>query len=129
MSRLAGSAIEVKLQQEVQGRSWRTIRRGMKGNKPTIRYLGFKSVPGGGRQLQFAVDEYAAPTITLVITIPDALFTGPQGISFQDAALICRTKLREDVEAGVIHTSSEKIQLTTIDVAQYREQTRRRRRS
>jgi hypothetical protein len=106
----------------------RTIRRNA-GAKPTIRYLGFKCATDGGRQLGFSVDEDAAPATTLLITISGALFTGPERISFQDAALICCTKLREDVEAGVIHTSSEEIRLTNIDVAQYREQTRGRHRS
>ena len=96
-----------------------------------IHYQGFQSTPGGGRRLQFSVDESHEATAMFVITISGSFFTGPGKISFQESAGICRTMLRKGLDAGTLEGQSpgkaSQLALTTGDIAQFRESPRGRR--
>jgi hypothetical protein len=72
----------------------------MKDSNRMIHYLGFKSTPGGGRCLEFSVDESHEATALFAITISGSFFTGPGKISFQESAGICRTMLLKGLDAG-----------------------------
>ena len=63
-----------------------------------------------------------------LITISRSFFTGDDHISFQEAAGICRNKLREDLDSGALRMSSREIRLSSADVAQHRELVKSRRR-
>ena len=96
-----------------------------------IHYLGFKSTPGGGRRLEFSVDESHEVTAMFAITISGSFFTGPGKISFQESAGICRTMLRKGLDAGTLEGQSQgktaQLALTTGDIAQFRESPKGRR--
>jgi len=96
-----------------------------------IHYLGFKSTPGGGRRLEFSVDEAHESTAMFAITISGSFFTGPGKISFQESAGICRTMLLKGLDDGTLDGPSQgktaQLELTSGDVAQFRETPRGRR--
>jgi len=103
----------------------------MKDNNRMIHYLGFKSTPGGGRRLEFSIDESHEATAMFAITISGSFFTGPGKISFQESAGICRTMLLKGLDAGTLDGPSQgktaQLELTSVDVAQFRETPRGRR--
>ena len=96
-----------------------------------IHYLGFKSTPGGGRRLEFSVDEPHEATSLFAITIAGSLFTGPGKISFQESAGLCRTILLKGLDTGTLDGPSRgqtaQLELTPVDIAQFRETPRGRR--
>jgi len=96
-----------------------------------IHYLGFKSTPGGGRRLEFNVDESGEITAEFAITIAGSLFTGSGKISFQESAGICRTMLLKGLDAGTLDRVSAgktaQLELTSADIAEFRESPRGRR--
>ena len=97
----------------------------MRDSNEKIHYLGFQSILNGGRQLQFSVDTATQADVILSITIAGSFFSGFQRLSFQDAPAVCRTKLRQNLDAGTLQTTKP-IELTSDDIAQYREFPRRR---
>ena len=103
----------------------------MKDSNRMIHYLGFQSTPNGGRRLQFSVDESHEEAAVFLITISGAAFTGPGKISFQESAGICRTMLLKGLDAGTLDGPSQGktalLELTPVDVAQFRETPRGRR--
>jgi len=103
----------------------------MKDSNRMIHYQGFQSIPGGGRRLQFSVDESHEATATFSISISGSFFTGPGKISFQESAGICRTMLLKSLDAGTLDGPSAgktaQLELTSVDVAQFRESPRGRR--
>ena len=102
----------------------------MKDTNQSIRYQGFQFMKDGGRELQFSLDESkdgAASNVT--IAIAGSFFSGPGGITFQEAASICTGKLRHDRGAEAHPLAVQRITLTTADVSQFREVARGRRRS
>jgi hypothetical protein len=103
----------------------------MKDSNRMIHYLGFKSTPGGGRRLEFSVDESHEVPAMFAITIASSFFTGPEKISFQESAGICRTLLLKGLDAGTLDGPSQgktaQLVLTPVDVAMFRETPRGRR--
>ena len=99
----------------------------MKDSNRMIHYLGFQSTPDGGRRLQFSVDESHEEAAMFMITISGSFFTGPGKISFQESAGICRTMLRKGLDAGTLEGKKAQLELTTGDIAQFRESPRGRR--
>jgi len=93
----------------------------MRDSNQKIRYLGFQSTADGGRRLRFSVDESGQTSATLVIKISASLFTGPERISFQEAAGICCRKLRQNLDDGTLRASIHQLELNSDDVAHYRE--------
>jgi hypothetical protein len=92
----------------------------MKDTNEKIRYLGFQCTPGGGRELRFTVDLPAHTSLKFLFTISASFFTGNSRISFQEAADICRRKLRQTLDSGALEMASPEIPLSVEDVAQYR---------
>ena len=86
-----------------------------------IRYLGFQCTPDGGRRLRFSVDESGQASATLMIKISASFFIGPERISFQEAAGICSRKLLRNLDAGTLQGSIHQLELSSDDVATYRE--------
>ncbi|HLQ77354.1 MAG TPA: hypothetical protein VK210_08365 [Terriglobia bacterium] len=103
----------------------------MKDSNRMIHYQGFQSTPGGGRRLQFSVEESHEEAAVFAITISGAAFTGPGKISFQESAGICRTMLREFLDAGTLEGKppgkTAQLELTLVDIAKFREAPRGRR--
>jgi hypothetical protein len=93
----------------------------MKDRNQMIRYLGYDPTKDGGRQLRFSVDASPQAPITFLVTISRTFFTGDGHISFQEAAAICRDKLRQDLDTGTLRMSPGEIRLSSDDVAQHRE--------
>ena len=102
----------------------------MKDSNQMVRYLGYECTKNGGRELQFSLDESkTALNIMVTISISGTFFAPPGGISFQEAAAICCAKLRQDLVSGTQRLTAEHIELTSDDVAHFREIPRGRRRA
>lgn len=92
----------------------------MSASKSTIRYLGYRSLPDGGREFDFS---YAVGSEgTTVITIDAAIdfFRGPDHIAIQEAAGICYETLKSRTQDSVSSPPS-RFDLTATDIAQHRQ--------
>ena len=87
-----------------------------------IRYLGFETEPTGGRRLEYAITFPAKPSRRAVVEIPVEAFTGPERVTFQDAAIVGCERLRVELEheqrSGRNHSLN--VILTPDEVARYR---------
>ena len=92
----------------------------MNGNKSTIRYLGYRSLPDGGREFDFSFEIGGAEASTVTIDAPIAFFRGPGHIAIQEAAGICYETLRFRLQAPETSLPS-RFDLTAADVAQHRQ--------
>jgi len=91
----------------------------MNGHKSTIRYLGYRSLPDGGREFDFSLSFSGAKTTTVTIDAPIAFFQGPDQIAIQEAAAICyeTLKFRSQTDEP---SPPDRFDLTAADVAQHR---------
>jgi hypothetical protein len=91
----------------------------MNDHKSTIRYLGYRSLPDGGRGFDFSFALGSAKATLIMIDAPIVFFQGPDQIAIQEAAGICYETLKFRVqthEAG----PPDRFDLTAADVAQHR---------
>ena len=67
-------------------------------DKFNIRYLGFESLPDGGRRLDFSITAHGRETQRASFEVPFSVFTGSNRVSFQESAALCYEKLRYLIE-------------------------------
>jgi hypothetical protein len=91
----------------------------MNGPKTTIRYVGYRTLPDGGREFDFSLEMGSAETTIVSIDAPIAFFRGPDQIAIQEAAGICYETLRFRLQASEASPPSQ-FDLTAADVAQHR---------
>jgi hypothetical protein len=91
----------------------------MNDHKSTIRYLGYRSLPDGGREFDFSFVLGSAKAALVTIDAPIAIFRGPDQIAIQEAAGICYETLKVRLQ-GNEATPPIRFDLTVADVAQHR---------
>ena len=91
----------------------------MNGHKSTIRYLGYRTLPDGGREFDFSFEIGGAQATMVTIDAPITFFRGPDQIAIQEAAGICYETLRFRLQAFEANPPS-RFDLTAADVAQHR---------
>jgi hypothetical protein len=91
----------------------------MSDHKSTIRYVGYRSLPDGGREFDFSFALGGAKATIVTIDAPIAFFRGSDQIAVQEAAGICYETLKFRLQT--LETSPpDRFDLTAADVAQYR---------
>ena len=87
--------------------------------KSTIRYLGYRSLPDGGREFDFSFGVGGAKATLVTVDAPIVFFQGPDQIAIQEAAGICYETLKFRFQT---HETSPpaRFDLTAADVAQHR---------
>lgn len=63
-----------------------------------IRYLGFETGPTGGRRLEYSITSPTQPPRRAAVEIPLEAFSGPQHLTFQDAAFVGSERLRAELK-------------------------------
>lgn len=91
----------------------------MNDHKSTIRYLGYRTLPDGGRGFDFSFALGAAKATTVTIDARLGFFQGPDQIAIQEAAGICYETLKFRVETQAV-SPPDRFDLTPSDVAQHR---------
>jgi hypothetical protein len=91
----------------------------MNDNKSTIRYVGYRSLPDGGREFEFSFAVGSAKAAIVTIDAPIAFFQGPDQIAIQEAAGICYETLKFRLQTHESN-SPARFDLTAADVAQHR---------
>jgi hypothetical protein len=69
----------------------------MKDARLHIRYLGFETGPTG-RRLEYTITSTTRAPRHAAVEIPFEAFTGPQHLTFQDAAIVGSERLRAELE-------------------------------
>jgi hypothetical protein len=95
----------------------------MKDMKASVRYLGFRAVSGGGRQLDFSFSGADAAQRSISVNIASTLLLGPDRMNVQDCAAICFEMLKTRLEDLPDRTPAS-INLTPADIAQHRKPAR-----
>jgi hypothetical protein len=98
----------------------------MNDHKSTIRYLGYRCLPDGGRGFDFSFALGCAKATMVTIEAPISFFQGPDHIAIQEAAGICYETLKFRVHSHEI-LPPERFDLTRADVAQHRRDPAKRR--
>ena len=91
----------------------------MKDPRISVRYLGFKALGNGGRQLDFSFARSDGSIEQISVTAVSALFGGPDGITIQECPAICYETLKCYAQEAE-DTLPESITLTPADIAQHR---------
>jgi hypothetical protein len=91
----------------------------MTADKSTIRYLGYQSLPDGGREFHFSFALGYAKATIVTIDAPIVFFRGPAQIAFQEAAGICYETLKFRFQTQEISVP-DRFDLTAADIAQHR---------
>jgi hypothetical protein len=91
--------------------------------KSTVRYLGYRTLPDGGRGFDFAFALIGGDTTLITIEAPVDLFKGPNRIAIQEGAGICYETLKCRVEANSDGPPA-RFSLTSADVKQHRKITK-----
>ena len=91
----------------------------MNGPKSMIRYLGYRTLPDGGREFDFSFQTGSAETTIVRIDAAITFFRGPDQIAIQEAAGICYETLKFRFEASEASPPG-RFDLTAADVAQHR---------
>ena len=91
----------------------------MNDNKTTSRYVGYRSLPDGGREFEFSFALGREKAAMVMIDAPIGFFQGPNQIAIQEAAGICYETLKFRLQT---HEASppDRFDLTAADVAQHR---------
>jgi hypothetical protein len=91
----------------------------MSDHKSTIRYIGYRSLPDGGREFDFSFALSGAKATIVTIDAPIGFFRGPHQIAIQEAVGICYETLKFRLQT---HETSppDRFDLTPADVAQHR---------
>lgn len=95
----------------------------MSENKSTIRYIGHRTLPDGGRGFDFSCASTGAETTLITIEAPIGLFKGPDQIAIQEAAGICYETLKSRIQSDP-GCPPDRFNLTSADVAQHRKITK-----
>jgi hypothetical protein len=85
----------------------------------TVRYIGYSTLPDGGRRFDFSCALGSAKTSIVTIDAPIAFFRGPDQIAIQEAAGICYETLRLRLQSHEASPPS-RFDLTAADIAQHR---------
>ena len=96
----------------------------MSGHGSTIRYLGYRTLPDGGREFDFSLELSGAQANIVTIDAPIAFFQGPDHIAIQEAAGICYETLRFRLQTFEASPPS-RFDLTAADIAQHRQSQKR----
>jgi len=88
-------------------------------DKSTVRYLGYRTLPDGGREFDFSFALGSAKAALVTIDAPIAFFRGPDQIAIQEAAGICYETLKSRLQ-GQDTSPPDRFDLTAADVAQHR---------
>jgi hypothetical protein len=91
----------------------------MNGPKSTIRYLGYRTLPDGGREFDFSSEMSGAEATIVTIAAPIIFFRGPDQIAIQEAAGICYETLSFRLQTSD-PSPPRRFDLTAADVAQHR---------
>ena len=94
----------------------------MKDSKCIVRYLGYKTLPDGGRGFDFSFEPVGEAVTLITVEAPVGLFSGPDHISIQEGAGICyqTVKARIGTDVGQV---PPRFSLTLGDVSQHRKVT------
>jgi hypothetical protein len=95
----------------------------MSDSKSTVRYLGYRSLSGGGRGFDFSCGLGAAKTAVITIEASSTFFQGPDRIALQEAAGICYETLKCRLHTDPTCTYG-RFDLTFADIAQHRKITK-----
>jgi hypothetical protein len=87
----------------------------MSDPKSTVRYIGYRSLNGGGRGFEFSCGLGAAKPTLITIEASSTLFQGPDRIAIQEAAGICYETLKCRIHSDPTDTS-ERFDLTSADI-------------
>jgi hypothetical protein len=100
----------------------------MKGSpsKYNIRYLGFESMPDGGRRLDFSITTSGEPPRRTSFEVPAGAFSGTNRVTFQETAALCYEKLRDAIDHDEFLTAQH-FKLTQADIETFRPRGRRAR--
>ena len=84
----------------------------------SIRYIGYRSLPEGGRTLDFSYG-LGVEAKMVAVEVPLSFLEGPERIAIQEASGICyeTLKVRLQTDAG---TAPVRFGLTAADIAQHR---------
>jgi hypothetical protein len=85
----------------------------------SIRYLGFESIPDGGRRFELSITAPSQAPIRVSLEIPGSMFSGTDKITIQEASKICYDKLRFLLESNLIQTSFQE-RLSVEDIQRWR---------
>jgi|SRR5579862_8017515 len=96
----------------------------MSDSKLTIRYLGYRSLPDGGREFDFTFTLGSSKAALVTIDTPITFFRGPDHIAIQEAAGICYETLKFRLQTYEANPPG-RFDLTATDVAQHRKITKR----
>ena len=91
----------------------------MSDSKSTVRFVGYRSLPEGGRRYDFDLIHGCDDPTHVAIDASSALFNGPGHIAIQEAVAICYETLKFRVESGEA-SPPKRFDLTANDVAQHR---------
>jgi hypothetical protein len=91
----------------------------MTDNKSTIRYLGYRSLPDGGRGFDFSYALGSAKATMVTVDMSVLFFQGPDQIAIQEAAGICYETLKFRAQTHEA-TPPDRFDVTAADVALHR---------
>lgn len=91
-------------------------------DKSTVRYIGYRSLNGGGRGFDFSCALGATKPTMITIEAASAFFQGPDRIALQEAAGICYETLKSRLRIDPTCTAGQ-FDLTSADIAQHRKMT------
>jgi hypothetical protein len=85
----------------------------------SVRYLGYRTLPDGGREFDFSFALGSAKATVVTIDAPIGFFRGPDQIAIQEAAGICYETLKFRLQTDQA-SPPEHFDLTAADIAQHR---------
>jgi hypothetical protein len=92
----------------------------IKEAKQNIRYLGFETLPDGGRRFDFSITSPGQASTRVTLNIPALAFAGENRISYQESAKICLEKLRVILASESAASTLRPIPITYDDIARFR---------
>src|SRR5436190_22548547 len=84
----------------------------------SIRYIGYRSLPEGGRSLDFSYG-LGGDAKTVAVEVALTFLEGPQRIAVQEASSICFETLKARLQSDT-ETTPDRFGLTAADIAQHR---------
>jgi hypothetical protein len=88
-------------------------------SKSVVRYLGYRSLPDGGREFDFSMALGGAKATIVTIDASIVFFQGPDQIALQEAAGICYETLKFRLQSDAVNPP-DRFDLTAADIAQHR---------
>jgi hypothetical protein len=84
----------------------------------SIRYIGHRSLPGGGRSLDFSYG-LGSDAKMIAVEVPLSFLEGPHRIAIQEASSICYETLKFRLQTDAA-APPDRFGLTAADIAQHR---------